>query len=104
MRENDYTGSPILDEDELANIEDVGLYEFVLEDEPSLLENEDEMVLHVGATANGAKSLEEVARRLHDFADELSDMSNEGWEIVDDIINGHGTAVRFGAEDDEESL
>jgi hypothetical protein len=31
-------------------------------------------------------------------------MSEEGWEIVDDVTNGHGTAVRFDVEEDSEDV
>ena len=98
MREDDYTGSKIDDGDELSHIEDLGLFELPDDDVDvisSYGDDDNEMLIHVGGAANGAKSLREVAERLYDLADELLAMSGEGWEIVDDITNGYGTAVRF---------
>ena len=104
MREDDYTGSPIDDGDELSLLEGAGLYEIDLDEEPIAfsIDDDNETVLHFGGVANGAKSLQEAAERLYDLADELLAMSGEGWEIVDDISNGHGTAVRFGADESDE--
>lgn len=99
MREDDYTGSQIDDGDELSQIEStlVGVFEIDLAEDTLAYSGDDgdEMLIHVGGAANGAKSLQEAAEMLYDLADELLAMSGEGWEIVDDIVNGHGTAVRF---------
>jgi hypothetical protein len=108
MRENDYTGSPLDDDDSALLAADVDLYEFDIDDEAlaneyaELMDNE--QVIHFGAAANGAKSLREAASMLYDFADDLTAMSEEGWEIVDDVTNGHGTAVRFDVEEDSEDV
>lgn len=102
MRENDYTGSPVEDGDELSDIENLGLYEFDADDIPDALsaDEDNETLIHVGSAANGAKTLQEAAEMLYDFADELLALSADNWEIVDDIANGHGTAVRFDVEGD----
>ncbi len=102
MRENDYTGSPIDGDDELAEIEDLGLYEFDADKDVLDFDVDDdsEQVIHFGSVANGASTLRAAAELLYDFADELLELSGEGWEIVDDVTNGHATAVRF--EVDEE--
>lgn len=106
MPENDYTGSPIGDDDSAFLSADADLYEFdpdddVLADEFAALA-ENEQVLHLGEIANGAKSLREAAERLHDYADDLTAMSEDGWEIVDDVTNGHATAVQFGALEEDD--
>lgn len=107
MREDDYTGSPIGDDDIDLLANDVDLYEFDPDDEAladefaALAENE--QVIRIGPIANGAKSLTEVAEKLYDFADDLIAMSEEGWEIVDDIVDGHGTAVQFAAIESDET-
>lgn len=101
MPEDDYTGSPIGDDDSDFVAADEDLYEFDPDDEALADEfaalAEHEQLIQVGSAADGAKSLREAAERLYDFADDLISMSEEGWEIVDDIQNGHGTAVQFGA-------
>lgn len=107
MPENDYTGSPLDDDDDSAFLAaDVDLYEFD-PDEAELADElmalaENEQMLHFGEVANGAKSLREAAEKLYDFADDLITMSEEGWEIVDDVANGHATAVQFAAIEGEE--
>lgn len=108
MRENDYTGAP-LDEDDDSEFlaADADLYEFDVDDAlvnelTDLMESE--QVIHFGEIANGAKSLQEAASMLYDFADDLVAMAEEGWEIVDDISNGHGTAVRFGLDEDDPNI
>lgn len=105
MRENDYTGKPLGDDDDLDLLAaDIDLYEFDPDDEifadefGDVVENE--QVIHFGEAANGAKTLREAAEKLYDFADELFAMADEGWEIVDDVSNGHGTAVIFGLDDE----
>lgn len=106
MREDDYTGRKIDDGDELSQIEEalVGSYEIDLEEDALAYggDDENETLIHIGAVANGAKSLREAAEMLYDMADELLAMSAEGWEIVDDIANGHGTAVRFDVDESDE--
>lgn len=104
MPENDYTGSPIEVDGQLALLEGLDYHEFDVDGDDDVLyaEDENETLIHVGGAANGAKSLQEAAERLYDFADELLTLSNEGWEIVDDISNGHGTAVRFDVDEDED--
>lgn len=106
MRENDYTGAPLDEDDDSAFLAaDIDLYEFdaddpLLEEFGSMADNE--QVIHFGEVANGAKSLRDAAERMYDFADELIALSEEGWELVDDVANSHGTAVQFelGEEDD----
>lgn len=107
MREDPYTGSPLGDDDDLDLLAaDVDLlYEFDPDDEALINEYDDladnEQVIHFGEIANGAKTLQDAASRLYDFADELFAMSEDGWEIVDDVTNCHATAVRFGVEDED---
>lgn len=107
MREDDYTGKSIGDDDLDLLATDVDLYEFDPDDEALIDEYVDlmdnEQVIHFGTIADGAKSLREAAGMLYDFADDLTSMSEEGWEIVDDVALGHATAVQFGLEDEEES-
>lgn len=105
MHEDDYTGSPIEDGDEFSRLEEdlVGVYEVDLDEDPLSFDADDsEMVLHVGGVADGAKSLQEAAEKLYDLADEMLAMSAEGWEFVDDVVGGYGTAVRFESDDAEE--
>lgn len=105
-REDDYTGAPIDDGDQLSLLEEIGVFEI----DPGVevltfgVDDENETVLHFGDAANGARSLAEVAERLYDLADELLELSADGWEIVDDVVNGHGVAVRFETDetDDEQ--
>lgn len=106
MREDDYTGSLIGDDDEDSLVAaDADLYEFDVDDErladefAALAENE--QVLNFGDIANGAKSLRDAAEALHDFADDLVTLSEEGWELVDDVQNSYGTAVQFAALEEE---
>ncbi len=100
MREDDYTGTPIDDGDEIAELlaDDV-LSEFDAEYSESFGEDESEMIVDLRAAAEGAKSLREIAELLYDLADELLALSADGWEILDDITNGHGVAVRFDEEE-----
>lgn len=107
MREDDYTGS-LIDSDDptdalLQELEDAGLHELDDDEYRTLIygDDDDEVVLNITSAADGAKSLREAAEMLYDFADELAAMSAEGWEIVDDITNGHATAVRFGLDGEE---
>ena len=105
MRENDYTGSPTDGDDERSQFDELLLFEIDV-DEDVLnfdVDDENEQVIHVGEAANGATSLREAAEHLYDFADELLDMSNEGWELVDAVAGGHGTAVRFDADEPDET-
>lgn len=104
MHEDDYTGVQVEDSDQLSMFAEHGLYEFDPDEADLTLivsEDEDEAVINIGVIADGAKSLREVAERLYEFADELLELSGEGWEIVDDIVNGYGTAVRFGTDEDD---
>lgn len=105
MVEDDYTGSPVGDDDSAFLAADADLYEFdpadeTLADEFAALAEHEQLIVF-GSVADGAKSLQEAAGRLYDFADDLIVMSEEGWEIVDDITAGHGTAVQFAAIDSE---
>lgn len=106
MRENDYTGTPVdVDDDSAFLPADVDLYEFdpddeALADEFAALE-ECEQAIRIGACAEEAKSLQEVAAALYDYADELTELASEGWELVDSITNGEGTAVQFSAIEDD---
>lgn len=98
MSEDDYTGSHIEDGDVLSDIEEalVGVHEIDLDGDPlSFDEDENETLIEVHSVANGAKSLHDAAEMLYDLADELLALSADGWEIVDDITGGYGTAVRF---------
>jgi hypothetical protein len=108
VHENDYTGSPVEDDDSAFLAAGDDLYEFSPDDEALADEYADlmdgEQVIHFGEVANGAKSLREAAQMLYDFADDLTAMSEEGWEIVDDVTNGHGTAVRFGLDDEDSDI
>jgi hypothetical protein len=104
MREDDWTGSLIDDEDEALLAADVDLYEFdaddeALADEYALL-GEHEQVINFAEAANGAKSLREAAEKLYDLADEMIALAEDGWDIVDDIAHGQGTAVQFDTGDD----
>jgi hypothetical protein len=104
MREDDYTGKPLGDDDLDLLAADIDLFEFDPDDELFVDEvgdfAENEQVIHFGEAANGAKTIREAAEKLYEFADELFTMSEEGWEIVDDVANGHGTAVRFDNDED----
>ncbi len=102
MPEDDYTG---VSTGELSNeglLED-GFYEVSLDDDDDEVfsDDEDELQLNLIDAVNGAKSLLEVASRLYDLADELSELSESGWEIVDDVLNGCATAVQFGDNSSE---
>ncbi len=105
MREDDYTGNPLGDDDIELPAADIDLYEFDPDDEALANEfaalAEYEQIISIGDVADGAKSLREVAELLYDYADELLELSGEGWEIVDDILNGQGTAVRFNVEEQD---
>lgn len=104
MREDDYTGVPIEDDDEILDLEINGLFEVGLEETVIYDDDENEMVIHLEGAADGAKSLEEAAQMLYDFADGLVIMSQDGWEIIDDIANGHGIAVKFSAFEEEDGV
>lgn len=97
MREDDYTGFLIdEDDDEQFLAADADLYEFDVDDEFfDPLESPTDQVLHFGEVVNGIKTLRAVAERLHDFADELYLLADDGWELVDDVSNGHATIVNF---------
>lgn len=107
MREDDYTGSPLDADDDTGLLPaDVDLYEFdpdeeALAEELTALE-ENEQVIRIGAAAEGAKTLQDAASALYDFADDLVAMSEEGWELVDNIAGGQGTAVQFAAIEGED--
>lgn len=103
-REDPYTGSPLDDDDDSEFLAaDADLYEFDVLDGDIVDEfATDEQVIHFGEIANGAKTLREAAERLYDFADDLIAMSEEGWEVVDDVTLGHATAVQFGIDDGDE--
>lgn len=102
MREDAYTSSKI-DDDYLSLIEDTIVDEFDADLEEDVLayivDDENKMIIHVGGAADGSKSLREAAELLYEFADELLSLSGEGWEIVDGIKDGCGTAVRFDADE-----
>lgn len=104
MHEDPYTGSIIDDGDEVTNlIDDDILSEFNIDDEDFVdaLDGEDgETVVNIQNAADGARSLQEVAERLYAMADELLDLSADGWEILDDISDGHGVAIRFDVDGD----
>lgn len=108
MPEDDYTGNPIGDDVDIDLPADVDLYEFDADDEALADEfaslEENEQTIHFAEVANGTKSLRDAAEALHDFADELFAMADEGWELVDDVTNGHAVAVRFGVDDEEDEI
>lgn len=101
MPEDDYTGVSTGEPSDLDELLDDGFYEESFDDEDAIDDDENEIYLNVIEAVNGSKSLLETASRLYDLADELSELSENGWEIVDDVLNGHATAVRFGADSDE---
>ena len=103
MHEDDYTGSQIEDDDELALIEGTlgGVFDIDIDDDASIYvgDDENETVIDVRTVANGSKSLQEIAERLYDLADELLELAGEGWEILDDVTHGQGIAVRFDVDE-----
>jgi hypothetical protein len=105
MHEDDYTGSRIDDDDELSLIEDtLSVIDVDLGDDLTIYASEDdnETDIYIRSVADGAGSLQEIAERLYDLADELLELSGEGWEIIDDIANGHGVAVKFDVDESDE--
>jgi hypothetical protein len=106
MRENDYTGHLIdTDDDDAFLPADAELFDWEADEDALPPEiaygGGDEEIIHVASAADGAKTLQEAAKMLYDFADELLELSASGWEILDDITNGHGVAVSL--SDDSES-
>ncbi len=108
MREDDYTGSLLDDDDPALVSADVDLYEFDADDDAAAeafaAAAADEQTLHFGGAANGAKSLADAAQLLYDFADNLVELIAEGYELVDDVANGHGTAVQFETDDQDDGI
>lgn len=106
MREDDYTGVQIEDQDQLSMFAEHGLYEFDpdAEEDASWMPGLDdgETIIQVSTAVEGARTLREAAERLYDFADELLELAGEGWEILDIISGGHGTAVRISTDEDEQ--
>jgi hypothetical protein len=62
----------------------------------------DETLLHFGGAADGAKTRQEAAAKMYDLAELALTLSAEGWELVDDVHGGYGTAVRFAADEDDD--
>jgi hypothetical protein len=100
MIENDYTGTAIDRPSSLDEILDDGFYEVAIDEDGDIPvdEDDDEIFLNVADTVNGASSLSEIATRLYDLADELLSLSDDGWEIVVDVADGHATIVRFAVD------
>lgn len=95
--EDSYTGAPIESFDDL--LIDDGFYEVQLEEDGDVpMEDDDEILFVVADVINGAASLSEIASRLYDLADNLTELSEDGWEIVSDVVEGHATIVRFAVE------
>lgn len=102
MREDPYTGAPIDDGDEIAALLDADiLSEFDVDDEFDTLGDENEMELNVCGVADGVRSLRDAADLLYELADEFLALAADGWEILDDITDGRGVAVRL--DPDEET-
>lgn len=95
MNEDPYTGAPLEDPADLAELLDEGFYEENWEDENFSAVIDDEILFDVVENINGSASLLEIASRLHDLADELLELSENGWEIVDDVIDGQATIIHF---------
>jgi hypothetical protein len=97
MPEDDYTGTP---EETFSDLViDEGFYEVSLDEDGDIPvdDDDDEILLNVADVINGAVSLSEIATRLYDLADSLTELSEDGWEIVFDVTEGHATIVRFAA-------
>lgn len=95
MPEDPYTGTTIEGPSDINELLDDGFYETSLDEDGDISVDDDEILFNVADPVNGATSLLDIASRLYDLADELTNLSEEGWEIVDDVINGHATIVQF---------
>lgn len=113
MRENDYTGSPIEDTGDPIDLDGLigGYHDWELDaihdddgdEEYDDLDFDDDDVkvfdlLQVAGSdldSDELLSLAELSSRLYDLADELSHLSEKGWETVGEVINGEITVVRF---------
>lgn len=99
MHEDDYTGAPIEDgSDDLSHLVEIDLENYEMDEDETMTADENETVIYIGGAANGARSLEEAAEKLYRLADDMMIMSGEGWDLVDDVSNGYGTAVLFGED------
>jgi hypothetical protein len=94
MPEDDYTGTP---EETFSDLViDDGFYEVSLDEDGDIpVDDDDEILLNTDEVLEGAVSLLDIATRLYDLADTLTSLSEEGWEIVDDVTNGQATIVQF---------
>jgi hypothetical protein len=101
MHEDDYTGR-LFDDDfgELAGPTDAELTEWDEDDFEDELEDEDETIINVLDAVEGAKTLQDAAERLYEYADELLSLSALGWELMNDISVGQGVALVLGEADD----
>jgi hypothetical protein len=106
MPEDDYTG--VLDDDfddylDPTIEDDLSWDELDDEGFDDGFENPDETIVNVIDAVEGAKSLQDAAERLYVLADELLSLAAIGWELMDDMMGGHGVALMVG-DDDEDGL
>jgi hypothetical protein len=93
MLEDDYTGHPLEDFDDLLGPNDADLSEWDEDDFVDDLDESGETVVNIIDAVDGSKSLQDAAERLYEYADELLSLSALGWELMDDITNGQGIAL-----------
>lgn len=98
MPEDYYTGHNIELPTNLDDLLEDGFYEIGLEEDGDIpVDDDSEIHFNPSETVNGAVSLSEIATRLYDLADELTALSEDGWEIVCDVADGQATIVNFAA-------
>lgn len=96
MPEDQYTGQTIEAPSSLDELLDDGFYEVALDEVGDIpVDDDDEILFNTDEVLNGATSLLEIAARLYDLADNLTSLSEDGWEIVSDVVDGQATIVQF---------
>ena len=99
MYEDDYTGHLLDDFDDLLDPTDEDLSEWDEDYFEDDLEPDGETIVNVIDVVEGAKSLQDAAERLYEYADELLSLSATGWELMDNVTNGQGVALVLGDDD-----
>lgn len=98
VREDDYTGHIIDEFDTMLEPTDEVLFEWDEDDEIGFDDDYDitnETIIRISDVVDGVKTLQEVAERLYDYADELLSMATLGWELVDNMSGDQGVAILF---------